>query len=148
MLDIWKIYLIKIGLSTLLGLFVGYERTQQDKPAGIRDIALVCLGSALFAMIGLEIGGIKNADMARLLYAPIMGICFIGSGVILHSKNKVQGLTTAGVLWIAVAIGLAIGIGNYILGTLSAIAVYLLLKLKHITIKIEKVGRYGRRKKK
>jgi len=129
--------LMKVGISIGLGLFMGYERSQQQKPAGIRDVALVTLGATLFAIIGLSFIEPKNMDMTRLLYAPIIGIGFLGSGVILQNKNKIEGLTTAGLLWISVATGLLVGIGNYALAIVSALAVFLILKLKHITIKIE-----------
>lgn len=130
--------LLKIALSVFLGLFIGFERDQQNKPAGMRDVSLVTLGATLFALVGLEIIGIENADMSRLFYAPIIGIGFMSSGVILQNKKKTKGLTSAGVLWVMVAIGLLCGLGKYILAIISSIIIYLLLKFKHITVKIKK----------
>ena len=127
-MEILYIQLIKIVLSILLGLFVGFERDQQDKPTGMRDIALVTLGATLFALVGLEFIDYSNMDMTRLLYAPIIGIGFLGSGVIIQSNKKTKELTSAGVLWAMVAIGLLCGIGKYILAMISAVSIYLLLK--------------------
>ena len=136
-MDILLIQLGKIVLSVILGLFIGFERFQQDKPAGIRDVALVTLGATLFALVGLEFQNQANADITRLLYAPIVGIGFMASGVIIQSKTKTKGLTSAGVLWAVVAIGLLCGIGKYILAIISSIIIYSILKLKHVTIKIK-----------
>jgi len=132
------IQLIKIGLSVFLGLFIGFERAQQDKPTGLRDVAMVTLGATLFAIIGFEFHNEMNMDMTRLLYAPVIGIGFMASGVILQSKTKTKGLTSAGVLWVMVAVGLLCGIGKYILAIISSIVIYLLLKLKYVTVKIRK----------
>lgn len=150
-MDILLVQLGKILLSVVLGLFIGFERFQQDKPAGIRDVALVTLGATLFALVGLEFHDQVNMDMTRLLYAPIVGIGFMASGVIIQSKKKTKGLTSAGVLWAVVAIGLLCGIGKYVLAIVASIMIYLILKLKHVTIKIKKRGRNGKinnRKKK
>jgi len=138
---------LKILISIILGLFMGYERSQQNKPAGIRDVALVTLGATLFALIGLTFKESSNLDMTRLLYAPIIGIGFLGSGVILQDKNKVEGLTTAGVLWVSVATGLLIAIDKYILSIISALSVYIILKLKYITIKIERPNNVKKRRR-
>jgi len=127
----------KLLLSVVLGLFVGFERDQQNKPTGMRDVALVSLGATLFAIIGLEFSEPMNMDMTRLLYAPIIGIGFLGSGAILKTKNKTEGITSAGVLWAMVAIGLLCGIANYILAIIASMFVYLVLKLKHISIIIK-----------
>ena len=137
-MEILYIQLAKILLSVFLGLFIGFERDQQDKPTGMRDVALVTLGATLFAIIGLEFHDQMNMDMTRLLYAPIIGIGFMASGVILQSKTKTKGLTSAGVLWAMVAIGLLCGIGKYILAIISSIIIYLLLKLKYVTVKMKK----------
>ena len=137
-MELLYLQLAKIALAVFLGLFIGFERDQQNKPAGMRDVSLVTLGATLFALIGLEIVGIENADMSRLLYAPIIGIGFMASGVILQNKTKTKGLTSAGVLWAMVAIGLLCGLGKYILAIVSSIIIYLLLKFKHVTIKIQK----------
>ena len=38
--------------SLVLGAAIGYERKAADRPAGIRTMSLVCLGSATFTMGG------------------------------------------------------------------------------------------------
>lgn len=140
-------YLARLGLSVLLGLLIGYEREGQNKPAGVRDVALITLGATLFGILSLEImklciniqsNVIIRYDMGRIIAYTIVSIGFLGSGVIIQNKNKLEGITTAGSLWCAVATGLFCGIGNYILATVSALFVYLILKLKQITVTFEK----------
>lgn len=133
-------YLYRIGLSLLIGLFIGYEREKLNKNAGLRTCAIVCLASTLFTIIALSFQDMTNADPLRLLYGPIIGISFIGSGVIIQKKNNVEGITTAAVLFFLVAGGLLTGIGEYFMALLSAFVVYIILKLKYwkITIRRER----------
>ena len=131
-------YLLKISLSVFFGSAIGLEREQQNKPAGFRDVTLVCLGATLFAMIGLQFIDLKNLDMTRLLYGPIIGVGFLGSSCVLRTQYKLEGITTAAVLWCSVALGLLIGIGNYILAGIATIMIYLVLKFKRIKIELEK----------
>ena len=129
--------LIKIGISLLLGLFVGWEREKNDKPAGLRTITNVCLGSTLFAIIGLKLLGNPAIDISRLFYAPIIGIGFLGGGVIMKRGKNIEGITTASILWIMVAVGLLCGLGDYLLATIVSLCIFLILKLKFVKIKIQ-----------
>jgi len=132
---------IKIILSLLLSALVGIEREKQDKPAGLRTVMLVCLGATLFALIGLQFSNVTNNpryDILRLLYAPIVGIGFLGGGVIMKRKKDIEGITTASTLWVMVAVGLLCGIGEYYLAVLSTLFTYLVLLLGHWEIKIKK----------
>lgn len=129
--------LIKIILPILLGLLIGYEREYNEKPCGMRTVAIVCLGGSLCALVAYSIFGDPSIDIARLLYAPIIGIGFLGSGVIIVHKEGVEGITTAGVLWVMVIVGLLCGIGEFLLAIISTLAIYLILKLKFVKRKIE-----------
>ena len=138
-------YLARIGLSMALGLFIGYEREGQKKPAGVRDVALVTLGATLCAIISLELVNIGlqfpapiRYDLGRIIAYTIVAIGFLGSGVIIQNKKGVEGITTSTMLWSMVAVGLLCGIGQYVLAIVSEICIYFILKLKHITISFEK----------
>jgi len=158
-LNLIPIFLAKLGLSLLLGLFVGYEREHQEKPAGIRDVALVSLGATLFTIIALELinynvkgvdtGIIFRYDIGRILAYIIVSMGFLGSGVIVHTKDKLEGITTAGVLWTFVAIGILVGLGKFIMAIIATLFIYFVLKLKYIRVKIisNKRGNYGKKKK-
>jgi len=142
----------KIGLALALSILVGFEREQNRKTAGIRDVALVTLGATLFSILALELVNIASQfqppiryDMGRVIAYTVVGIGFLGSGVIMQTKDKLEGVTTAGTLWVMVATGLLLGIGLYALATISAVCVYLILKSKQFRIIIAR--RRKRRKR-
>lgn len=119
--------LIKIGLSIFFGGILGLERQYKHKTAGFRTVILICLGSALFTLVAQNGGTNVNANV-------ITGIGFIGAGVIFKDGFTVSGLTTAAVIWIAAAIGVATGTGDY---TLSLIATALTIIILSVFSKIE-----------
>ncbi|XJS11769.1 MgtC/SapB family protein [Aerococcaceae bacterium WGS1372] len=133
-----------------MGGLVGIERGMKNHTAGLRTYILVCLGSALVMMTNqyitdhLQAGG----DPTRMGAQVISGIGFLGAGTILvTSRNRVRGLTTAAGLWAAACVGLAIGIGFYegaIAGGIALLAVMTLLRpLKRvIQDKAQKVDIY------
>jgi len=111
----------KLILSAFLGVLVGLERQMRHKPAGMREHGLVCMGSALFTVVSLTF-------TSPLIAAGIVtGIGFLGAGTILHLKDKVIGLTTAAELWVVAAIGLAVGIGLYMISIVATLLVLLIL---------------------
>ena len=110
--------LFQLFLAALLGGAIGLEREYQRKEAGLRTYILVCLGSALFTIIGLEIfksfGEVKNQDLIRIIQAIAIGVGFIGGGLIVFKESRVQGLTTAAGIWVAAAVGVAVATKLYI----------------------------------
>jgi putative Mg2+ transporter-C (MgtC) family protein len=114
--------LIKIGMSVLCGGLLGIERQYKNKTAGFRTIILITLGSALFTMVAQHAGLGVNINV-------ITGIGFIGAGVVFKDNIGVSGLTTASVIWVAAAIGMAIGAGNFEIALVSTIVTLLVLIL-------------------
>lgn len=110
-MDINSNDLITMLVSVLCGGVLGIEREYQNKSAGLRTIVLICLGSTVFTMVSQKIG--VNDD--RVAANIITGIGFIGAGVIFKENFNVKGLTTAAVIWISAAIGMVIGIEEYII---------------------------------
>ncbi|OGW75769.1 MAG: hypothetical protein A2Z72_05340 [Omnitrophica bacterium RBG_13_46_9] len=117
-----KTMIIRLCLAVLCGAVIGLEREIRDKAAGLRTHILVCLGSCLFGMLGSELVFIyKAGDMLRLIQGLIIGIGFLGAGVIAREGSSVKGLTTAAGIWVMGVIGLSIGVGDHriaLLGTL------------------------------
>jgi len=144
MINFYFPYIIKIGLALILGLIIGYERENQNKTAGLRDVSLVTVGACLFAIIALELPQLipQNAliryDIGRIFAYAIVSIGFLGSGVIMQTKHKLEGITTAGVLWSMVAVGLLCGINLSILAMISTGFIYFILKIKYIRVKFLK----------
>ncbi|MBZ0100179.1 MAG: MgtC/SapB family protein [Taibaiella sp.] len=120
----------KVLIAALLGMVIGLEREWSGKPAGLRTLILVCTGSALFTIVSYNIAELDNTgetDISRIASNIVTGIGFIGAGIIFKGKNNVHGLTTAATVWIAAAIGMAVGTGDYMLAVVATVAVWLIL---------------------
>ncbi len=104
---------IRICFSMLIGGVIGIEREYRTKPAGFRTLILISVGSTLFTLMSVKIGGPDNAD--RIASYILVGIGFIGSGVIFKEGLKVTGLTTAATIWITAALGMAAANGDFLL---------------------------------
>ncbi len=134
MYGIESVMITRIIISFVLGGLIGIERELSHKPAGLKTHILVSMGSALFTTIS-----IFNfpMDSARMVANIITGIGFIGAGAIIGSRGHVQGITTSATIWIAAAIGIAVGVGYYTLATTVAIiSLIALLVLRKIEFKI------------
>jgi putative Mg2+ transporter-C (MgtC) family protein len=104
--DIYKA-LFSIGAGIILGL----ERELKDKQAGLKTISIICLGATLFSLISKKIGGDANAGQIAAYI--VSGVGFIGAGAIFKDGSTISGLTTAGIIWLAAAVGTSIGFGEY-----------------------------------
>ncbi|MGB2896397.1 MAG: MgtC/SapB family protein [Anaerolineales bacterium] len=116
MTDISEI-VIKLLVAIFVGGLIGAEREFHDKAAGFRTIIFICLGSTLFTILSLELGG--TSDPVRIAASIVTGIGFIGAGVILRNEGHIVGLTTASTVWIAAALGMGIGSGYFLLAGIS-----------------------------
>ena len=114
-----------ILFSIIVGGIIGLEREYQLKSAGLRTMILVTLGSCMFTMLSLSLGGPGSPD--RIAANIITGIGFVGAGVIFKEENRVSGLTTAVTIWICASLGMTIGAGYYKEATIGSIAVFLML---------------------
>lgn len=121
----------QLVLAAFLGGFIGLERFLARRVAGMRTYALVSLGSALFSILSKtafqEFLGISSFDPSRIASQVVVGIGFLGAGVIIFHKSKLQGLTTAAGLWVAAAIGMSVGYKLYALALFTTILVILIL---------------------
>ena len=104
-------------VAVLCGLLVGGERQRREKPAGLRTLSLVCLGSAVFTMLSFVFTS-TTGDSGRVAAQIVTGIGFLGAGVILHGRRILTGVTTAAVIWVTAAIGMAVGAG-YVVAALG-----------------------------
>lgn len=121
---------IKLIVSAVLGGLVGFEREIHRKPAGLRTHSLVCIGATLFTIMSVNIVG---ADPSRIAAGIVMGIGFLGAGMIFKSEDRVRGLTTAAELWVLAAIGLAVGLGFYFAALITTlIIIFILIPLKYM----------------
>ncbi len=129
--------IIRLLLAVIFGGVIGVERASKNHAAGFRTYILVCVSATIAMMTNQFASQIYNSDVARLGAQVITGVGFLGAGTILiTSRNRIKGLTTAAGLWACACVGLAIGIGFYTLALISSILVLLsltvLAKLEHV----------------
>lgn len=121
--------LLRLVLAVIAGGLIGLEREVFHKPAGVRTHMLVSLGSALFVLLTIET--FPN-EGARIIAGIATGIGFLGAGTIFKSKDEVHGLTTAASIWAVSAVGLAIGLGYYLMTMIAVILILIILQLNKV----------------
>jgi putative Mg2+ transporter-C (MgtC) family protein len=113
------ILLLPIAVSALFGGLIGIEREMRHKPAGIGTNMLICAGACMFALVSARV---DPGSPSRIASNILTGVGFIGAGLILKdTEGHVRGLTTAAGIWMAAAIGMAIGYNFYLLAGLGTI---------------------------
>lgn len=110
---------LKLFLSVIAGGILGLEREIRGKPAGFRTLTLICFGATIFTLCSYLLGVEDNRD--RMAANIITGIGFLGAGVIFRNNSSVSGITTAASIWVAAAIGMLLGIGEYLLAGVSLV---------------------------
>jgi putative Mg2+ transporter-C (MgtC) family protein len=137
----WEIA-VRLAAAILFGAAIGWERESKNRPAGLRTHILVCLASATFTIVAIELvnwAGRNGAtsDPIRAIEAVTAGVAFLAAGTIIQSRGKVQGLTTGASLWLAGAIGVASGTGMYSLAIMvTALALIILTWLQWLANRI------------
>ena len=111
--------ILRLALAAALGGAIGLEREYRHKPAGLRTNMLIALGSALFSILSVELGAAAGSP-DRVAAQVVTGIGFLGAGAILRSGENVHGLTTAATIWVNAAIGMAAGLGSYVVASGAA----------------------------
>lgn len=123
----------RIAFAAIVGGIIGFERRRAARPAGIRTLSLVAMGSSAFTVVSIfgftgQEGQLR--DPARIAAQVATGVGFIGAGTMIRSGGVVRGLTTAAGIWMSAALGVAAGAGMYIFalgGALIATAILGLL---------------------
>ena len=133
--------IIRLLVAVLLGAIIGYERERSHKPAGLRTHIFVSMGACLFTIASFyllpsDISG--SFDATRIAAGVVAGISFIGAGSIIALRGDVKGLTTAASLWVIAAVGLIVGLGNYILPIITTTIAYVILRLDRVEKKWRK----------
>jgi len=100
----------RLIVAAALGGAIGLERQIKQRPAGLRTNMFMCFGAAMFTMLSALLAG-SGQDQTRIAAQIIAGIGFIGAGSILHSREHVQGVTTAATIFVVAAIGMCAGAG-------------------------------------
>lgn len=132
MIDDWTTITIRLGLATLAGLALGFEREWRGHDAGLRTHALVALSSAMITVSALmlsreAVAHGNESDPVRVVQGLAQAIGFIAGGLIFVRGGDVRNMTTAASLWMSAAAGIAAGAGQFALVLIgSAFALTLL----------------------
>jgi len=116
--------LTRFAVALVLGAIMGLERESAGKEAGVRTGMLVAGGAALFTIAGLALPHLlstnpgtveniisNNAGVFGVIANIVVGIGFIGGGIIIKTTERVHGLTTAAVVWVMAAVGMLAALG-------------------------------------
>ena len=128
MIEYTEIFL-RLVLSVVFGGLIGLEREIVHRPAGVRTHMLVCLGSALFILVTIQT---LPEEAAKIVAGIATGVGFLGAGTIFKAKTEVHGLTTAASIWAVAAVGLAVGLGYYLMTIIAVVLVLIVLQLNKL----------------
>ena len=120
--------IFQLLLAVALGALIGFERELKRRPAGLRTHMLVSLGAAIFTIISISF----DIEPSRVAAGIVAGIGFLGAGSIIAHKGHIRGITSAATLWVVAAIGLSIGVGQFMLAIIGALFVFAVLQLARI----------------
>lgn len=115
-------------IACAMGAVIGWERERRHKASGLRTNMLICMGAALFTTLSAVLAGDLSPNRGQVASNIVQGIGFLGAGLILHSRSRVLGLTSAATVWVVAAIGMACGTGLYIEAIFATVIVYTALR--------------------
>ena len=125
MIELPHTLFVKLAMSLVIGGVIGAEREMRSKSAGFRTLILICLGATLFTIFSQYLGSRTSPD--RIASNVVVGIGFLGAGVIFKNENRVSGITTAASIWLTAALGMGIGCGYFQASLLGALLVFAVL---------------------
>ena len=114
----------RLLISFCIGTAIGFEREYRSKAAGLRTMIMICLGSTIFTELSMVI---SPSSPDRIASTIVTGIGFLGAGVIFKDGLTVTGITTATTIWIAAALGMAVGAGQYFMAIFGMAGVLIVL---------------------
>ena len=129
-------------MACAMGGIVGWEREWRHKASGLRTNMLICMGAALFTMLSPVLAGDIGTNKGQVASNIVQGIGFLGAGLILHTRNRVLGLTSAATVWVVAAIGMACGAGLYVVAAIATLIVYFALRFIGVLESQSKWKRY------
>jgi len=124
---------LRLVASFALSLLFGLERQRSHKPTGFGTFVFVTLGASALAVTAITIA---PGNSVPLLAAAVTSIGFLGAGALIKTSDKIFGFTTAASLWFFAAIGLIIGIGEYLLCATLYCLVWAVVVIDRLTDKL------------
>lgn len=118
----------RLLMACAMGGLVGLEREYRHKDSGLRTNLLICMGSALFTLLSPVLAGDLGTNKGQVASNIVQGIGFLGAGLILHTRSRVLGLTSAATVWVVASIGMACGAGLYFTAMFTTIILVIALQ--------------------
>lgn len=125
----------RLVFAVLLAGLLGWDREKKERPAGLRTYMLIALAASVFTVLTFEIfemvkarGSDSNADPIRIIEAVTAGVAFLAAGTIIQGRDTVRGLTTGAGMWMAGALGVAAGTGQYLLAIVAAVLSFAIMR--------------------
>ena len=118
----------RLLMACAMGGLIGMEREWRHKASGLRTNMLLCMGCALFTVLSGVLAGPGVTDKSRVASNIVQGIGFLGAGLILHTRNRVLGLTSAATVFVVASIGMACGAGLYVEALIATAIVFFALR--------------------
>jgi putative Mg2+ transporter-C (MgtC) family protein len=119
----------RLLMSCAMGGAIGLEREWRHKDSGLRTNMLICMGAALFTIMSVVLAGDSTPNKGQVAANIVQGVGFLGAGLILHTKNRVLGLTTAATAFVVAAIGMTCGAGLYLVAFFATALLLLALQV-------------------
>ena len=107
-------FILNTVIAMFAGICVGIERQMKNKNAGLKTNALVAVGAAIFIGISFQYVDVETVDLTRITGQIIVGVGFLGAGVIVKRKREILGLATAAAIWCSAALGCLAALGMYV----------------------------------
>ncbi len=118
----------RLLMACAMGGLIGVEREWRHKASGLRTNMLLCMGCALFTVLSVVLAGPGITDKSRVASNIVQGIGFLGAGLILHTRSRVLGLTSAATVFVVASIGMACGAGLYVEAAIATAIVLIALR--------------------
>ena len=115
---------------------IGLERERSRRPAGLRTHMLIGLAACIYSLLTLallsrasDFGDTVRMDPLRIIEAVTSGVAFLAAGLIVFSHGKVRGLTTGASMWVAAAVGVASGLGEWVIAGMTTVLTLIIIAL-------------------
>ena len=119
----------RLLVAAALGGLIGLDREIHHKASGMRTNLLICFASALFTFLSPVIAGPLGSNKGQIAANIVQGIGFLGAGLILHNRARVNGLTSAATVFAVASVGMACGAGLYMVATFATVIILITLEL-------------------
>lgn len=122
---------LRLAVALACGFLIGIERESRGKPAGISTNAFVIGGAALFVHLAMLA---DPGAVGRVIAQVVSGVGFLGAGIILRAESgAITNLTTAASVWFSAAVGVAVGIGWYVMAALATVYAVIVPRIPHVS---------------